>query len=339
MAKMTFGYLHDFRNPPQFRRPWDQYYGEVLDIFSHIETLGFDAGWVPEHHAAEDGYLPSPVVALSAIAARTKKLRLGSAVALAPFYHPVRFAEDCAVADIISGGRLEMTVALGYRRLETNAYGVDFKSRASRTDEFLEIVRRLWNGETFDYNGRHYQLKNASIMPRPVRGHIPLYVGGFGDKGLDRCVKYGDGYFGNIELCGLYQQKLKAAGKDPAKAKMLVLNIFMVVAEDKEKATAEIAPYLHHVNNVYGVWLNEDKYGQGTLQVNAVPEPMSLDDFKKSGLLQIKTPDEAIAYFKDVQAQAPVEHFMLMVPPGLPIKQFAPYAELFAKKVMPAFAK
>jgi hypothetical protein len=66
---------------------------------------------------------------------------------------------------------------------------------------------------------------------------------------------------------------------------------------------------------------------------------MSLEDFKKSGLLQIKTPDEAIAYFKDVQAQAPVEHFMMMVPPALPIKQFAPYAELFAKKVMPAFAK
>lgn len=337
MARLTFGYLHDFRNPPQFRMPWAQYYGEVLDFFTHIEPLGFDAAWVPEHHMAEDGYLPSPVIALAALAARTRKLRLGSAVALAPLHHPVRFAEDCAVADIFSGGRFEMGLGLGWRRAETEAYGIDFKTRASRTDEFLEIVRRLWDGETFSYDGRHFKLKNASIRPPPVRGHIPLWVGGYVDKGLDRVVKYGDGYFGNIDLCGQYLAKLKAAGKDPVKARMQALDIFLVVADDPDKARAELAPYFHHVNNAYGAWFTEEEY-YSQMKMPASPSPMSLDDFLKTGMLQIKTPAEAIAHFNGVLAKAPVEHFMLAVPPGLSPHKFVPYAELFAKKVMPAFS-
>jgi len=99
---------------------------------------------------------PSPLVALAAIAARTKTIKLGSAIALAPLYHPVRFAEECAVLDILSNGRLEMALAVGYRRREAEAYGVDFSSRGRRTDEFLDIVRKLWAGETLSCQGKHF---------------------------------------------------------------------------------------------------------------------------------------------------------------------------------------
>src|SRR5262245_38320694 len=101
---LTFGFIYDFRNPPEWEKPFPQLYAETLDFIAWSEKAGFDAAWVPEHHAASDGYQPSPMVALAAIAARTKRLRLGSAVALAPFHHPVRFAEDCAVVDIIANG-------------------------------------------------------------------------------------------------------------------------------------------------------------------------------------------------------------------------------------------
>src|SRR3546814_816672 len=87
MTKLTFGYLSDFRNPAQWRRPWAELYADILDFAAHTETLGFDGAWVPEHHGADDGYMPSPLVALAAIAARTKTIKLGSAIALAPLYH------------------------------------------------------------------------------------------------------------------------------------------------------------------------------------------------------------------------------------------------------------
>jgi len=334
--KLSFGYLYDFRNPSQWHKPWAQLYTEMLDFITFSESIGFEGAWVPEHHGADDGYVPSPLVALAAIAARTKTIKLGSAVALAPLYHPVRFAEDCAVLDILSNGRLEMAVAVGYRRREAAAYGVDFASRGRRLDEFLEIVGRLWSGETFSYDGKYFTLKSASIVPTPIRGRVPLYVGGFTDKALERAAKYGDGYFGNIEVCDLYLDKLRACGKDPAAARIRIQGLFVLVANDPEKAMHELAPYFHHVNNAYGQWLNEDRQSTGFADKTLL-KPMTLEAFKSSGILRILTPSEAIAMLNKMLSKAPVEHFMMMVPPGIPPAKFADYAEVFAKRVIPAF--
>ena len=334
-GKLTFGYLYDFRNPEQWRRPSADLYSEILDFIAWSESAGFDGAWVPEHHRAEDGYMPSPLVALAAIAARTKTLKLGSAIALAPLYHPVRFAEECAVLDILSGGRLEMALAIGYRRRETEAYGVDFKTRGRRFDEFLEIVQRLWAGETVTFEGQFYTIKDAQLRPETPRGRIPLYLGGFADKALARVAKYADGYFGNEEVCDVYADKLRAEGKDPAAARIRIQGLFVLAAKDPEKAMEELAPYFLHVNNTYGVWLNEDKAsGVGD---KAVLKPMSLEDFKASGILKIFTPGEAVDYFKAMQTRIPVEHFMMALPPGLPPSKFVPYAEVFANEVIPAF--
>jgi alkanesulfonate monooxygenase SsuD/methylene tetrahydromethanopterin reductase-like flavin-dependent oxidoreductase (luciferase family) len=334
--KLTFGYLYDFRNPPTWRRPWAELYAETLDFITWSESVGFEGAWVPEHHGAEDGYMPSPLVALGAIAARTKSMKLGSAVALAPLYHPVRFAEECAVLDNLSNGRLEMAVAVGYRRREADGYGVDFSTRGRRTDEFLEIVTRLWAGDTVSYEGKHFVLKHASIVPTPIRGRIPLYMGGFTDKALERTAKYGDGYFGNMEVVDLYHEKMRAAGKDPATGRIRIQGLFTVVAHDPEKALHELAPYFHHVNNTYGQWLNEDRAATG-MGDKALLKPMTLEAFKASGILSILTPAQAIRLFTDMLAKAPVEHFMMMLPPGLPAAKFTEYAEVFAREVIPAF--
>ncbi len=334
--KLTFGYLYDFRNPEQWRRPWADLYAETLEFIAWTEGIGFEGAWVPEHHGADDGYMPSPLIVLGAIAARTKTIKLGSAIALAPLYHPVRFAEECSVLDILSNGRLEMGVAVGYRRSEADAYGIDFTSRGRRTDEFLEIVRRLWAGESFSYEGRHFTLKNASIVPTPIRGRIPLYLGGFTDKALERTAKYGDGYFGNQEVCDLYLEKLRACGKDPAGARIRIQGLFVLVAKDPEKAMHDLAPYFHYVNNAYGQWLNEDRAATG-FGDKALLKPMTLESFKTSGILSILTPGEAIDMFNAMLSKVAVEHFMMMAPPGLPRSKFAEYAEIFATEVIPAF--
>ena len=334
--KMTFGYLYDFRNPQPWRRPWADLYAETLEFITWSESVGFEGAWVPEHHGAEDGYVPSPLIALAAIAARTKSIKLGSAIALAPLYHPVRFAEECAVLDILSNGRLEMAVAIGYRRREAQAYGVDFSARGRRTDEFLEIVRRLWAGETFSYEGKHFNLKNASIVPTPIRSRIPLYLGGFTDKALERTAKYGDGYFGNMEICDLYAEKLRACGKDPASGRVRIQGLFVLVARDPEKAMHEVAPYFHYVNNSYGVWLAEDRVATG-FGDEVLLKPMTLEAFKASGILRILTPDQAIEMFNEMLSKAPVEHFMMMLPAGLSPSKLAEYAQVFADEVIPAF--
>jgi len=333
--KLTFGYLYDFRNPAQWQRPWAELYAETLELIAWTESVGFEGAWVPEHHAADDGYVPSPLVVLAAIAARTKTLRLGSAVALAPLYHPVRFAEDCAVLDILSNGRLEMALAVGYRRREADGYGVDFSKRGSRTDEFLEIVTKLWAGQTVSFEGKHFTLKNAAIVPTPPRGRIPLYIGGFTDKALERTAKFGDGYFGNMDVVDLYHAKMRASGKDPATGRIRIQGLFTVVAKDPEHAMQELAPYFHHVNNSYGQWLNEDRASTGF--EDAALKPMTLEAFKKSGILSILTPGQAIDVFKKMCAKAPVEHVMMMKPPGLPAARFTAYAEIFAQEVIPAF--
>jgi alkanesulfonate monooxygenase SsuD/methylene tetrahydromethanopterin reductase-like flavin-dependent oxidoreductase (luciferase family) len=335
---LTFGFLYDLRNPPQWRRPWVDLYAETLDFIVWTESLGFDGAWIPEHHVADDGYVSSPLTALAAIAGRTKRMKLGTGVALAPFYHPVRFAEDAAVVDVISNGRLEIALALGYRRRETDAYGLDFSTRPGRMDEFLQIVRRLWSGERVSFEGRHFNLKDAFVTPSPPRGRIPLFVGAYSEKAMARVARYGDGYLGAHELYEVYAAKLRDSGKAPADGRFYQASLPLVVARDPEKALHELAPYYHHVSNMYGVWLTEDGY-DGRVQVAEAPRTLSLEAFKGSGLLQVLTPAQAIAFFCDMRAKTPVEHVTIAVPPGIPLSTFAPYAELFANEVAPAFRR
>lgn len=333
--RLSFGFLCDFRNPPPWHRPWPRFYAEMLDFIVEAERLGFEGIWLPEHHNAEDGFMPSPMTVLAAVAARTNRVKIGTAVALAPLHHPVRFAEDAALIDIISDGRLEMAIAVGYRRRETDSLGVPFATRGRRTDEFVEIVRRLWAGETVTHESEHFSIRDAAIMPPAPRGHIPLYIGGFSEKALWRVARLGDGYHGKIELYESYLAKLAACGKDPATARVREHDINFFVAEDPDRAWQELGPHLLYGSLSYSAWLHEDR---AKYDLDLMIDPMTLDELRASGRINIMTPARAIAHFEDMLARCPaLEHFMMYVPPGMPPKQFAPYAELFAKEVMPAF--
>jgi alkanesulfonate monooxygenase SsuD/methylene tetrahydromethanopterin reductase-like flavin-dependent oxidoreductase (luciferase family) len=333
----TFGYIYDFRNPDQWRRPWPELYAETLDFIAWTEGLGFEGAWVPEHHLADDGYVPSPLTVLGAIAARTKRIKLGTAIALAPLYHPVRFAEDCAVLDILSNGRLEMAIAVGYRQRETDAFGVSFAGRGSRTDEFLEIVRRLWRGESVTFEGKHFSIKNARVMPPPPRGDIPLYIGGFSNKALQRAVVHGDGYHGNVDAYPQYAEKLRENGKDPATGRLRMIDMFFLVASDPEKAWHELGEHFYYLQQSYQQWQHEDRTDYDLNNVDVTLQPMSMEEFETSGWVHILTPGQAIDRLRDMLNRAPIEHFVMPVPPGFPLTKFRTYAELFAREVMPAF--
>ena len=328
---MRFGYMLDFRNPEAWHRPWPEIYAESLDFIAWSESIGFDIVWLPEHHCIPDGFLAAPLTMAAAVAARTKTMRITSGVALAPLYHPLRLAEDMAVVDLLSNGRSELAIGLGYLKWETDAFGIDFKSRGRRTDELLKIVKRLWAGETVTVEGEFFNLTGARLSPLPVqKPHIPLLIGGLSQPGFRRCARYGDGFIGAIENYPAYLAELRAAGKDESAARFdLVSDMWVLVSEDPKAAFDEVAPHFYYQINTYAKWHAETDWGM---------QPMDFETFKKSGAVKVFTPEEAIAFLRSRQAAAPaMASYCMTVPPGFPLPRFQKYAELFAKKVIPAF--
>src|SRR5271155_5810610 len=191
---MRFGLTTDFRNPPGSGKNTAKVYGEIIDLFVGAETLGFDAAYVFEHHFTDDDYISSPLVAATAIAARTNKMRIGPDIAILPLYDPVRMAEDGAVLDVISNGRLDFGVGLGYRPEEYAGYGLDIGRKGSRANEALQIIRALWQGETVNFHGKHFNVSGAKLSPSPVQQpNPPIWVGGFSHAATRRAARYGDG--------------------------------------------------------------------------------------------------------------------------------------------------
>src|SRR5438067_12462356 len=162
---MRFGLVYDFRNPAPWRRPFPQLYQELLEQIAYAEELGFDDIWITEHHFVEDGYCPSALVAAAAIAARTTRVRIGTWVLLLPLHNALRVAEDAAVVDNLSGGRLDLGVGLGYRLEEFAAFGVERRHRRGRMDEGCEVIRRAWSEDGWSFEGRHCHLQSVSVYP------------------------------------------------------------------------------------------------------------------------------------------------------------------------------
>jgi alkanesulfonate monooxygenase SsuD/methylene tetrahydromethanopterin reductase-like flavin-dependent oxidoreductase (luciferase family) len=326
---VRFGYGFDFRNPPAWPRPWADLYAEHLEFIAWTETLGFRGVWLAEHHGIDDGYLPSPLVVGAAVAARTTHLRISTGVGLAPHYHPVRLAEDMAVLDVLSNGRVELALGLGYLASEAAAYGFDRRDRGRIADELLQIVRRLWLGETVTFAGEIFSIIDARVTPRPVQEpSIPLFVGAAKQPGLRRAARYGDGFIGRIASYPAYVDELRACGKDERDARFVAMDdMWFLVSEDPERTFHDVAPHAYYQINAYAEWAADRDW--------SFPQ-MDFETFTRSGILKIMTPDEAVPVIRTKLAAAPVEGYCMQAPAGYPLSKLAEHAELFADKVLPA---
>jgi alkanesulfonate monooxygenase SsuD/methylene tetrahydromethanopterin reductase-like flavin-dependent oxidoreductase (luciferase family) len=331
---MRFGLTTDFRNRPNSGRRTADVYAEIIDHFVWAEELGFDAAYVFEHHFTDDEYVASPMVAATAIAARTKRIRVGPDIAILPLYDPVRVAEDGAVLDVISDGRLDFGVGLGYRPEEYAGYGQDIKRKGSRADEALEIIRRLWQGEVVNFRRKHFSISNAKLSPRPVQQpNPPIWVGGFSTAAARRAARYGDGYIGPLSgaMYEKYLGELRALGKDPAKARLMGGDLWLIVSEDPDRTFAAYGPHLLYWFNAYARWMEGSDTGLWT----HMDEPSQL---RELGLINVLTPSDAVAHIKRRVTEMPVELYTMMLsPPGIDMKIVRESLELFAKKVSPAF--
>ncbi len=192
MTTLRFG-LGIFTGQLTGARPASEEYQDILVLAELAERCQFDSVWVSEHHFAADSYLPSLLPMLAAIAARTSRIQLGTATVLAPFHHPLRLAEDCAVVDELSSGRLILGLALGWRQEEFRAFGIPVSERVGRLEETIEVLRRAWSGERFTFHGRHFHFERVRVTPRPQR-RIPIWLGGAAGPALRRAARLGDGF-------------------------------------------------------------------------------------------------------------------------------------------------
>jgi len=150
-------------------------YDEMLEQIQYAEELGFESVWLAEHHFSAYGSMPSPQVAAAAISQITSKMDIGMGISILNFDNPVRIAEDYAMVDILSNGRLKFGAGRGYQPSEAKGLGISLEKTRERYWEYVEIIQGLWNNETFSYDGEFYKFDNLRLVPKPVQERIPFY--------------------------------------------------------------------------------------------------------------------------------------------------------------------
>ena len=265
----------DMRAPAMGARTVDLY-AAVPEMCAWAENHGGLAAVVCEHHGAEDGYLPSPLLLASAIAARTERLAL-SLILLLPFYDAVRLAEDMAVLDIISKGRASYILALGYRPEEFEHFGVDMRTRGRLVDEKLALLRELLSGEAV-FEGRRI---NTTPPPHTVGGPMLMWGGGT-VAAARRAGRYGLGMLGNANVPGMqeaYAAACREHGHEPGPVFLPDRDTPSVcfVADDVDNAWNEIGKYLLHDVQAYAAWNPDNATSAGFSNVDTV------DELRKAG--------------------------------------------------------
>ena len=257
-SDLKFGLVFDFRNPPEWRREWKTFYDETLEDVQYAEELGYDHVWITEHHFIDDGYTPSVLPICAAVARLTSRVRIGTWVLLLPLHNAIRVAEDAATVDILSGGRLELGVGLGYRIEEFEGFGVDRRQRASLMDESLEILTRTLNGETASMSGRHYNVSNVRVTPQPLQRPFPLWVGARSEPAARRAARFGANLMivADRPVRDAWAGELAAQGRDEAELDVLISS-GGYVTEDPNGLWERLAPHQRYLRETYGTWYKQ----------------------------------------------------------------------------------
>lgn len=324
---LTLVMRFDFRSPA-FGTAMADLYAAALDMAVFAEQHSFNTVSLSEHHTSDDGYLPSPMVLASAIAARTSRIRVNVSALIVPLYDPIKLAEDMAVLDHLSRGRVSYVVGIGYRRLEYESLGRDFARRTKAVVEHIALMRRAWKGEPFEHEGR-------TIRVRPVpytHPHPKFSYGGSTLSAARRAARFDVPFVSQVrdqQVVQAYQEERARLGLQPGVVMVPPtppLNVF--VSEDPEATWARIGEHLLHDARGYAGWHTE-----AGLDAAALGYGDSIDDLRRGPMYAVLTPDECI----DLLRQRPA----LCVHPlcgGLPPEVGWETLHLIATKVQPALA-
>ncbi len=316
----------DMRAPADGPADIRDLYDAAIEMSVWAERHGGLAAVVSEHHASPDGYLPSPIVLATAIAARTTALPITVAALLVPLHDPVKLAEDMAVLDVISRGRVAYVAGLGYRPEEYAMFGQSLGRRGRRIEECLTVMRRAWRGETFEHAGR-----TIRVTPTPCTPGGPLLMyGGGTTAAAHRAARFGLGFFAQTWVPGLedaYRDECRRLGNEPGLCFVpppgTATSVF--VAEDVDRAWNDIGPFMLHDARMYASWLGRS---DAVSKSNAV----TIDALRsEQGAYRVLTPDEAVEYIERHGA-LPLHPLCGGCPPPLAWQTL----DLVANEVLPA---
>jgi len=289
---MNVGLYFDLRNPPDWSTPSSRLYGFTLEMCEEAERLGCHSIWLSEHHLFDDGYLPQPLTMAAAVAARTRTPRIGTAIVIAPLHHPAELAEQAAIVDIVSDGRVEVGIGAGYRRPEFALFGADYDSRYRTTDQCARELRRLWD--------------EGVVTPSPVQERVPIWLGYQGPMGARRAGRLGEGLLSiDPSLLEPYLEGLEEGGHDAASARMGG-GIQGWVSEDPDADWPIVARHMKHQVDSYRRHMVE-----GTDQ--PTPRPVDPDRLRQRDIggplsyFLYGRPEEVAARLRVSIGDAPVE--------------------------------
>lgn len=280
---VRFGIRYALRRPAWAVASRQELYSAFLDQVEWADRMGFERVMLSEHHGCEDGYMPSPLVIGGAVAARTTQIRIHISSIIAPLHNMVRLAEDLAVLDVLSNGRVEPVVSGGYVGTEFEMLGTSLAARKEYMDELIPFLKKAWTGEQFEWKGQ-----TMRVMPRPVQEPRPrIWMGGSSRASARRAARHADVFLpADAELYEYYHQQLDALGK-PRPVEGLRPTLVWV-AEDPDEFWESFGPHALHENNEYGKWyLDWDAWNNYLLEDDT-------DALRTTGRYPIVTPDELI---------------------------------------------
>jgi alkanesulfonate monooxygenase SsuD/methylene tetrahydromethanopterin reductase-like flavin-dependent oxidoreductase (luciferase family) len=261
-----FGLMYDCRRTPDSPLSMTDVYAATVEQAVLADRLGIDEIWFTEHHFLADGYLPAFQPLAGAIAARTNKIRISTDIALLPLYHPIRLAEEMAVLDHLSNGRMELGIGMGYVPDEFKAFGVPLKNRVSLTEEGIDILRLAWSDGPFSYRGRRYHLDDIDVHPKPVQpGGPPLWIAAMSEPGARRAARFGTHLLPQghpRDVLDPWREAVRSSGGDVDDFRVGIIRSFYV-SDDRERDWPLIRQAERFRMSVYSRFMTAtpDRYG------------------------------------------------------------------------------
>lgn len=327
-------------------------FDEVLGEIEVGEEMGFDSVWLPEHHFEVYGMLGNPLLLAAAVAQRTKTMKIGTAIVVLPFQHPLRTAEDAATVDALSGGRLLLGVGRGYQPPEFHGFGLNQDLSSDMFEESLEIITRALSGEKFAYQGKFWQFDEAiEIYPKPLqKPYPPLFVASVSRRSLDVAARYNMSLlrapqFSNLDAVasayGEYVTLGRGYGYDMTALEQPVsLRVHVAPTDEEAKALTSHALWFYHllaklVPGAAGRETVPKGYEKYPLNPDALAN-LTLEDVWERGTV-FGSPERVIEIMKMYMDKLGARNFIIqMRVGGLEHHQVMRSMELFTNEVMPA---
>jgi alkanesulfonate monooxygenase SsuD/methylene tetrahydromethanopterin reductase-like flavin-dependent oxidoreductase (luciferase family) len=322
---MLFSLRFDFRNPDIAGTAMADRYAAALDMAEWADRLGCVNIVVSEHHGSPDGYLPSPIPMLAAMAARTTNVRFMIAALIAPFHDPLRLAEDLIVLDVVSRGRVDLVIAGGYVHEEFEMFGVPMSERGKRVNETVAVLKAAFSGQPFEYHGR-----TVGMTPAPFRPAGPsISLGGSSKPAAERAARIADGFIpSKPDVWRFYRDEVQRLGRPDPGPCPIGENQVVALAEDPDKGWEQMSPFFLHETNAYGTWQAQDDVASPFRRV------ADTDELRTTGQYRVVTPEQFVEEQKGSAFPLALLHPMCG---GIPPEMAWSSLRLFENEVLPAF--